>query len=584
MLISFTTNFILFLFELIVCDKLATKSDTSWSICFIPLFILSFVSIGTCIWSVRYDRSYEIELFCALNILQFVFIALRLDYTINWSWVLVLIPIWIINVISLIILLYVIILAIIMTRNNQNVMRQNQQIYAQQNQKCSNAIYYTIFVFSVIIFEILLTSKLDHEMFSTNWFPHFHGFYLQNSPTGNNLNVNQNKFSSGGYQAQNQQTLPHLQQQHQQALYQHSNVNIVQTQSFLKGGYHHMPPSALKSNPFNQNSNSSAFYSVVRQGMQNSQPTQDAPTTLTTATFSFFLVTLPLYVAYFSLILLSFNSHSGNLWWFGMRRDFCELFLIFCPMFKIYGNIQLKLSSKFKEANSVEDLSDQFNNHQTNSANHNNSISIRPVNLARTFNTNVSTDLMHSNLASLYTEEQTPCLPNTAISIDNDLVSNEASILKFKQNMRLNNNNDSTTINTNNLFDASNGNQSINENNFSMDLESSSINVVSPSVMIHANSSASQARLTSDETSLANNNRSLQTGFNNSENNSSIENAKSLNALNQIYYSSNSHNETQKEMMSLNRLSIKKNANKKLLMQNNKTNNMGNIVKLDMPD
>jgi hypothetical protein len=116
-------------------------------------------------------------------------------------------------------------------------------------------------------------------------------------------------------------------------------------------------------------------------------------------------------------------------------------------MFKIYGNIQLKLSSKFKEANSVEDLSDQFNS-QTNSVNNNNSISVRPVNLARTFNTNVSTDLMHSNLASLYTEEQTPCLPNTAISIDNDLVSNEASILKFKQNMRLNNTNNNETNET----------------------------------------------------------------------------------------------------------------------------------------
>ena len=43
-------------------------------------------------------------------------------------------------------------------------------------------------------------------------------------------------------------------------------------------------------------------------------------------------------------MLLSFNSHSGNLWWFGMRRDFCELFLIICPAFKIYGNVQLKFS------------------------------------------------------------------------------------------------------------------------------------------------------------------------------------------------------------------------------------------------
>ena len=87
MVISFTTNLILFLFELIVCDKLEGNKDTSWSICFIPLFILSLASIGTCIWSVRYDRSYEMELFCSLNILQFVFIALRLDYTITWSWV-----------------------------------------------------------------------------------------------------------------------------------------------------------------------------------------------------------------------------------------------------------------------------------------------------------------------------------------------------------------------------------------------------------------------------------------------------------------------------------------------------------------
>lgn len=87
MLISFLTNLILFLFELIVCDKLETNRAISWSICFIPLYVLSIVSIGTSIWSIRYDRSYEIELFCSLNILQFVFISLRLDSTITWSWI-----------------------------------------------------------------------------------------------------------------------------------------------------------------------------------------------------------------------------------------------------------------------------------------------------------------------------------------------------------------------------------------------------------------------------------------------------------------------------------------------------------------
>ena len=87
MLISFSTNLVLFLFEIIVCDKLESQNKIPWSICFIPMFILSLISIGTCIWSIRHDRSYEIELFCALNLLQFVFVSLRLDQTITWSWV-----------------------------------------------------------------------------------------------------------------------------------------------------------------------------------------------------------------------------------------------------------------------------------------------------------------------------------------------------------------------------------------------------------------------------------------------------------------------------------------------------------------
>ena len=37
------------------------------------------VSVAVCIWSVRHDRPFELELFCAVNILQFVFLALKLD-------------------------------------------------------------------------------------------------------------------------------------------------------------------------------------------------------------------------------------------------------------------------------------------------------------------------------------------------------------------------------------------------------------------------------------------------------------------------------------------------------------------------
>ena len=35
--------------------------------------------MAVCIWSVRHDRPFELELFCAVNILQFVFLALKLD-------------------------------------------------------------------------------------------------------------------------------------------------------------------------------------------------------------------------------------------------------------------------------------------------------------------------------------------------------------------------------------------------------------------------------------------------------------------------------------------------------------------------
>ena len=50
-----------------------------WVIVFVPLVFVSIISIAICIWSVRHDRSFELELFCAVNVLQFVFLALKLD-------------------------------------------------------------------------------------------------------------------------------------------------------------------------------------------------------------------------------------------------------------------------------------------------------------------------------------------------------------------------------------------------------------------------------------------------------------------------------------------------------------------------
>jgi hypothetical protein len=85
MILSYITNTILFIFELLTCQNLE-EYNILWMLCFVPLLILAIVSLPICIWSIRHDRSHEMELLCALNLLQFIFIALRLDSFISWSW------------------------------------------------------------------------------------------------------------------------------------------------------------------------------------------------------------------------------------------------------------------------------------------------------------------------------------------------------------------------------------------------------------------------------------------------------------------------------------------------------------------
>ena len=86
MVLSFSTNIMIFIFELIACEKLESQNILPWTFCFLPLYLLTLVSIATILWSVKYSQSFEIELFCSMNLLQFVFIALRLDFNLTWSW------------------------------------------------------------------------------------------------------------------------------------------------------------------------------------------------------------------------------------------------------------------------------------------------------------------------------------------------------------------------------------------------------------------------------------------------------------------------------------------------------------------
>ncbi|XP_076451865.1 transmembrane protein 185A-like [Babylonia areolata] len=146
-------HLLLLMFEILACDNLEMDSH-SWVLVFIPLIVMAVISIGICIWAVKNERSFEMELFCSVNILQFIFLALRLDGVISWSWVIVFIPIWIVMCVALIGVLYAIVLAIILLKSPDIIPEQRRG-------NVSSAIGYSFLVIPLLVFEILLANRLD---------------------------------------------------------------------------------------------------------------------------------------------------------------------------------------------------------------------------------------------------------------------------------------------------------------------------------------------------------------------------------------------------------------------------------------
>lgn len=146
-------HLLLLMFEILACDTLETGTH-KWLLVFIPLIVMAVISIFICIWAVKNERSFEMELFCSVNILQFIFLALRLDTTISWSWVIVFIPIWIVMCVALIGVLYAIVLAIILLKSPDIIPEQRRG-------NVSSAIGYSFLVVPLLVFEILLANRLD---------------------------------------------------------------------------------------------------------------------------------------------------------------------------------------------------------------------------------------------------------------------------------------------------------------------------------------------------------------------------------------------------------------------------------------
>lgn len=156
MLISLSLHLILLMFELLACDRLTSERHL-WVLVFIPLIFGSVASVGACVWSVKHDRSFELELFCAVNALQFVFLPLKLDKIVSWSWEVVFVPLWIVLCLSLVGVLYSIIFCMILLKT--------QEVSPQQKRTAVNSAIGNCFtVLPVLVFQVLLADKLDGDL------------------------------------------------------------------------------------------------------------------------------------------------------------------------------------------------------------------------------------------------------------------------------------------------------------------------------------------------------------------------------------------------------------------------------------
>lgn len=153
MLISTALQLLLLMFEILVCDKLESRRHT-WSLCFIPLIFVSLISISICVWSIKNGRGIELEFFAAVNILQIVLIALKLDNFINWTWVVVFVPTWILLSFATIIVLYALAFVAIILRSPEAELDQRR---ASIHSASSSSLIFL----PILMFMILLTSKLD---------------------------------------------------------------------------------------------------------------------------------------------------------------------------------------------------------------------------------------------------------------------------------------------------------------------------------------------------------------------------------------------------------------------------------------
>ncbi|CAF1011177.1 unnamed protein product [Adineta steineri] len=157
LIIYFFLHILIFIFEILACDKLENHLDIHWTVCFIPLFLCTCLAFLSCLWSLKVQRNFLIQAFISANGLFFLFFPLRLDDLITWRYVVVFIPLWISLCITLLFVISKLILAIIHRCSRRLITNQ------RESSTITEAFIYAIMFIPFSIFAILLADRLDLE-------------------------------------------------------------------------------------------------------------------------------------------------------------------------------------------------------------------------------------------------------------------------------------------------------------------------------------------------------------------------------------------------------------------------------------
>ena len=61
LMIYFFLHLLIFIFEILICDKLENRVDTRWIVCFIPIFLCTFLAFLSCLWSLKVQRNFLVS-------------------------------------------------------------------------------------------------------------------------------------------------------------------------------------------------------------------------------------------------------------------------------------------------------------------------------------------------------------------------------------------------------------------------------------------------------------------------------------------------------------------------------------------